>query len=256
MTARHLLPYLQWLVDQLKDLMPPAEWVKRATAPMTGAELEALRRHCLEWARTLVLLGGTDMCTALCAPLPRPPAAAHFSHAFYVLERVAALCAVSHEALLTAGGKLLLRNGDVTGLVSICIYGGSSSCALRAWALPELLPRLGSAAVALLLDDLRAETLTTDGQMLIARGLLRAEQTAPAIRWATAAQSAGLPCAAEALGEVALDAPRALRACDLHVFVEAAQQQGDDASALLLAHLQVWPQAPLLCALASRTHEA
>ena len=99
MTARHLLPYLQWLVDQLKDLMPPAEWVKRATAPMTGTELEALRRHCLEWARTLVLLGGTDMCTALCAPLPRPPAPARFSHAFYVLERVAALCAVSHEAL-------------------------------------------------------------------------------------------------------------------------------------------------------------
>ena len=146
-----------------------------------------------------------------------------------MLERVAALCAVSHEALLTAGGKLLLRNGDVTGLVSICIYGGSTSCALRAWALPELLPRLGSAAVALLLDDLRAETLTTDGQMLIARGLLRAEQTAPAISWATAAQSAGLPCAAEALGEVALDAPRALRACDLDLFVAAAQQQAGGA---------------------------
>ena len=184
------------------------------------------------------------MCTALCAPLPRPPAAARFSHAFYVLERVAALCAVSHEALQTAGGKLLLRNGDVTGLASICIYGRSSSCDLRAWALPELLPRLGSAAVALLVDDLRAENLTTDGQMLIARGLLRAEQTAAAIRWAKAAQSAGLPCAAEDLGEAAKDAPRAFRACDLQVFVEAAQQQGDHESARLLADLQVGPKGP------------
>eukprot|EP00802_Teleaulax_amphioxeia_P004177 Tamp_04181.p1 GENE.Tamp_04181~~Tamp_04181.p1 ORF type:complete len:968 (+),score=189.37 Tamp_04181:81-2906(+) len=237
--AGNRMPYVQWLIDQLKKNMDPGEWEQRQAAPIAGSNMDAVRRECMHWALYMTE-EEQDLCEELHQDLPQPPEDAAFSHAFYSLERVAALSAVSSVRLHSAFAKVFMRNGDVTGAMSVVLGAGPEAHGVLAWALQELAPRVGYALLEPRLAEMKPESVPIAGQMQIALGLLAAQQTKDGIAWAKRAQCQGLSCDLAQLNTAAFDEARTYRPCDLEPFILAAQQCSEEETAGQLAELQLW----------------
>ena len=104
----------------------------------------------------------------------------------------------------------------------------------------ELGPRFGYSIFAPLIDELNSDEIPREGKMQVALGLLKAQQLADAITWATKAQTPGLLCSLEDLHRANFQDSRQYHECDLQPFINAAQQMGDSNNAARLADLQMW----------------
>ena len=235
------LPYLQWLIDTLRGKMEAGEWEQRRASPIVGSSISSVREECRAWALNLTA-ADTDMCNELERELPESIAGAPFSFKFCTLERVAALGAVASSDLQMTCASVFLQNGDVTGTMSVILGAGPECYGLLAWALHELVPRVGFGALESLVSSLqsKADQIPTADMMAIAGGLLAAQQPLEAVAWAKSAQKQGLPCVDGEEGNLAFQDTRAYRPCDLQRFVEAAMQAGDTAGAAALGEIQMW----------------
>jgi len=238
--AANRTPYVQWLIDQLKTKMTPGEWEQRQASPITGSNMDSARQECMQWAR-YITAPGRDLCEELHEDIPLPPPHSAFSHAFYIVERVAALGAISNPRLHSSYAKVFMRNGDVTGAMSVVLGAGPEGHGVFAWALQEVAPIVGFSLFAARMAEMNAENIPLDGQMQIALGLLAAKETKDALVWALRAQSQGLPCEAGQISSAAFEESRVYRACHLQPFIIAAQQQGsENETATVLAEMQLW----------------
>eukprot|EP00277_Geminigera_cryophila_P004309 CAMPEP_0179423252 /NCGR_PEP_ID=MMETSP0799-20121207/10899_1 /TAXON_ID=46947 /ORGANISM="Geminigera cryophila, Strain CCMP2564" /LENGTH=286 /DNA_ID=CAMNT_0021197511 /DNA_START=369 /DNA_END=1226 /DNA_ORIENTATION=+ len=104
------LPYIHWLVRQLKGKLDEGELLLRSTSTLTGSALERVRKDSLEWAQ-LVAASPQNLCTYLSKELPLPPHDCKYSQAFVMLERLAALSASMHPWLHTRCAKIFMYNG-------------------------------------------------------------------------------------------------------------------------------------------------